>query len=120
MIATLFCALIPTLPGCSAYVDYVAPIPRIIHNEQFYSGKAVRVAGRVKALNQWRSRDGKFLYQAFFVCQSRDCIHVFLESPKPIRNDAAVAVRGSYYGEYRNGKTVTHNEIEATEVLPTE
>jgi hypothetical protein len=98
----------------------VAPVSHIIRNGAFYTGKTVSVTGRVKSLNQWRSRFGKFFYQTFFICQDGDCIHVFLESPSPLRPNALVSVRGPYYRAYRSAKTVSHNEIEATEVLARE
>lgn len=120
MMGQFICMLLPALHGCSAYADYVAPVRHIVRNEAYYTGKTVNVTGRVKTLTQWRSRAGKFFYQAFFICQEGDCIHVFLESPSPLHADALVSVRGPYYREYRSGKTVTHNEIEATEVLARE
>ena len=120
MIAQVFCMLLPALHGCTAYVDYQASASQIVRNQPFYSGKTVSVTGRIKKLTQWRSRTGKYFYQAFFICQDADCVHVFLESPSPLRTNALVSVRGPYYRIFRSAKTVSHNEIEATEVLAQE
>ena len=120
MTMPLLCLLLPSLDKCGAFADYVAPVSAIVRNRSYYNGKSLAVTGRVEKLNQWRSRAGKYLYQTFFVCQKGDCIHVFLESPHPLHNDAAVIVRGPYYSQYHTGRIRTHNEIEATEVLPAE
>lgn len=117
MIGSLFCLLLPALGGCSSFVDYVPSPAQIVRHQAFYDGKNVFVTGRVKQLNQWRSRAGTYLFQAFFVCGGSDCVHVVLESPSPIRTGELVAVRGPYYRRYRSRASVAHNEIEATEVL---
>lgn len=112
----LVCLLFPALAGCTQYSDYAPDLSQLAKRPALYSGKTVDVEGTVEHMNQWRSRAGRFYLHAFFVCRGQDCVHVFLESPWPIRNGEAVWVRGPYYQTFRSGRTVTHSEIEATEV----
>jgi hypothetical protein len=120
MIGSLLCLLVPVLGGCTEYSEYVPAIAQVERNEQFYSGKRIDVIGRVEGLNQWSSRTGESVYQAFFVCNGPQCIHVLIESRMPVRGGELVAVRGRYFHEYRTARSVVHNEIEASEVLPRE
>ena len=117
MIAPLLCLLLPALDGCTRYADHVPSIAQIERDRQEYDGKTVDVSGRVHGLNQWHSRTAESFVQTFFICEQRDCIHVFVESHSPVRNGERVSVRGAYYREYRSRKSVFRNEIEASEVL---
>lgn len=120
MIGPLVCLLFPALTGCTQYADYMPDLSQLAHRPAYYDGKSVDVQGTVERLNEWRSRAGSSYMHAFFICSGKDCVHVFLESASPIRNGDPVRVRGPYFRTYRSGKTVTHSEIEATEVLPPE
>ena len=120
MIAAVLCLLFPAAGGCTQYVDFVPSVQEVVRDERFYDGKALRITGQVASLNRWRSRAGTYFDQAFFICRQGDCVHVFIESSLPLRSGETVSVRGRYYREYRSGRTLSRNEIEATEVLPAE
>lgn len=120
MIGPLLCMLLPVLKGCSSFVDYVPTIAQVEADQRYFNGKTVHVTGRVKGIHQWQSQTGQDRYQVFYICEGRQCVHVFAQSRSSVRNGERVSARGPYFRAYRTAKIVYHNEIEATEILPSE
>ena len=116
----LFCMLLPVLNGCSSFVDYVPTIAQLEADRRYFNGKTVHITGFVKGFDQWQSRTGRDRYQVFYICEGRECVHVFTQSRSPVQNGERVSARGPYFHAYRTAKIVYYNEIEATEILPGE
>ena len=117
MIAPFLCMLLPVMNGCSSFVDYVPTIRQLETDQRYFNGKTVHVTGRVKGFDEWHSRNGRYWYQVFYICDGGDCVHVFTQSRSSVRNGQQVSARGPYFRAYRTARVVYHNEIEATEIL---
>jgi hypothetical protein len=116
MIPALTCLLLPFVGQCSAYVRDVPPISVVLAHRTYYTGRVIRITGRVQQLDQWRSHSGQG-EEAFAVC-AHGCIRVFTYAYSPIHNGQLVTVAGLYYQAYHADYRTYYNEIEATQVVP--
>ena len=118
MIPALACFLLPLTGPCTQYVREIPRIADVAAHRAQYEGTSMSVTGRVRGLEQRRSKKG-LLYEVFSLCDSA-CIHVYIPAQPPIHNRQLVTVRGTYYETFRLQRWTYFNEVEATEVLPRE
>lgn len=112
------CLLLPFAGQCGAYVEHAPAIAQVVAAPKRYRGEVIVVTGRVRDLDQWRSRNGRD-EEVFSVCADA-CVRVYMERRSPVHNGQLVTVSGPFYDLYRAGRSVYRNEIEATRVLPRE
>lgn len=113
---SLFCLLLPFAGSCPAYVANVPAVSAVVRHQAAYSGKIIKVTGRVRRLEQWKARDGR-PEEVFSVCDNA-CVRVFMRAHSAIAEGQRVTVRGPYYQAYHVGKHTYYNEIEATSAFP--
>lgn len=112
------CLLLPFAGQCGAYVEHSPAIAQLVAAPKRYRGELVVVTGRVKNLDQWRSRTGRN-EEVFSLCDG-SCVRVYMEQRSPLHDGQLVTVSGDFYDAYHAGRNVYRNEIEATRVLPRE
>lgn len=118
MIQALVCLLFPFAGHCSAYVSAAPAIRQVVAAPKRYNGEFVVMTGRVRKLDQWRSKNGND-EEVFYICEN-GCVRVYMRQHSPVRNGQRITVSGPFYAAYHVGRSTFRNEIEATRVLARE
>ncbi len=87
-------------------------IVQLLNDPSTYDGKHVRVSGTVKHFTPETSPDGRS-FVIFALCSTSSCVRVFGWGSPKLRDDAIVAVHGTFAAVRQFAGYTFHNGIEA-------